>query len=419
MTGTAHHILQNEKTIKTIKTRGAADFDFPQPLIWWYCMKKKILGGTIIFCIVCFIGMVFFGKNLETNPLTVGEMRYAFSSEDLSSGDGRITYLYFGDQSIIYQVPQGDVPNYYRYYIEDQKNVYLGDIPNYYIGTNNVAELGNKIYFFAGILTESEIVNKLFYVDLENNEFGECSEYEDQSVAGITGYSYNDCIVSLKNFLNEDESIQTFFDFYNPKTDQWTTYNKELWRSYDEEGTALYLLYATNENLYSVEDKYNDKGEMTRSLIIYDDNMNQEKQYNLSGDILGFMSNGRVNEMSANTSIIYLKNTSNYGFIGRLQEGRIETLINEERYLEKVDGDTTICEKGNLFFIRRSNILYFYDEEKYTLSAITLDMNEKESLRSVFVDGEYILLVCYVEDDDGSTVSDQIYAIPVTDLIVP
>ncbi len=380
-------------------------------------MKKKVLGGSIVLILICLIGAVVFNKSVEDRQLNSGEVQYDFSAENLALGDGRITYLYYGEQSIIYQVPQDEVPNYYRYYIEEKKNVYLGNIPDFHIGTDRVAKLGNKIYFFAGIAEESKVVNKLFYIDLKNDELVKCSEYEDQSVAGITGYTYKNYIISLKNILNRDGSIQTFFDFYDPKTDQWTAYNEELWRSYEEEGTALYLLYATKENLYSLQDEYDDIGEMTRSLIVYDDDMNQEIKYNLSGDVLEFMNNGRVQEMSVNTSILFLRNTSSYGFLGRWQEGEIETLINGERYLERVEGNAIICGEGNLFFLRRSNILYFYDEENEQLLEIALDLNRNEFLRSVFVDGEYILFICYVEDDEGSLLSERLYVIPITDIL--
>lgn len=304
------------------------------------------------------------------------------------------------DGSLIYSQFESDyTATYYRYYPDRMKKIKIGEIPSYYVGTTDISRMNNTLFFYVGIFkNENNSENILYGIDLDSNSLLKYEETSDtESLPGISAYCLDDAVVTLKNVVEADASIRTFFEFYDIESGAQQKKDEKHWYSYDENGTAIFGFCTSDGYLYSLQDEYIDNGNIVQcKLIQYDTSMEICNTILLDGDILNFIRSGRVNKISIHDDYIFLSNISSYGFLGKIEDNKIIPILNNTHYLQMVP--TQPSDDSMFFYERRSNILYSLN--KGCLEKIELDFDEGISLRSILINGDSVYINCYVQDEN-------------------
>lgn len=407
-------------------------------------MKKKVLGCGIAIAVLSLLGVVLLrfhplwdtgsaGDGLDRDAAQAAGkadddagsegLRYLMlKEEDFNTEERGMFSLYFEEESFIYSVSsnQEEFPHYYRYYFDSGEKVFLGEIPDHFTGLKNgETRLGDGIYFFALLKGEGKR-SALFCIDLNENTVKRCCEYDDGSVPANVARGYQEEVVTLKTIKREDNSVRSFLAFYHPVKDEWAERKNELWQRDQESGVYMSAFYAFKDKLYVLQSEYGGKrGGETKRLILYDGNMNQVKDYVLREGIDRSTSRmGIGSELSINGKLVYVKDSMNYGYLGIMREDKIETIMELEEELIKVYGESRKYGDGALFFRRGADILYRFDQETEQLLQVSLSLNEGETLKRVFVDGDYIMLDCYAEDENGNNLRDRLYVMPIDSIFL-
>lgn len=376
-------------------------------------MKQRIYF-IVFFSVMTIMIIVYFLFCKQSNHAKnqQNKERLSIEIEDFTDKKIVVSYLYFQENdSVIYVAQEKERPVYYRYYFNENKRIEIGEISNLYIYTNTTVEKDGWLYFIVSVLEEDgKAKNKLCGIHLSDNTLHDISECDDNSLPGLNIYSYDDKIVTLKNIVNEDNTITTFLDMYDFDLKKWIPGEKKVWRSFNEEGEAFYVFYADEKQLYVIEDEYASKEAKSRRMLsIYNPNDHEKEAIDLSGEILDYTRSGRLIQLSVDDNLLYMKNTSDYGFVAKIENNRFVTMIDKQKYLTKVWVNNHSQNEKNMYYIRRSDKLFFYDAETDSFQDIHIDLKKNESIHVAMVDGNSLFLSCYVQDEKGNPLGKHVY----------
>ena len=373
--------------------------------------KKQILYLSILIICILLSACQLTKHNHSANSAG-NDAKKRIDFEDFNNGKNNLNYLSFRENdSVIYLYAENGNVTCYRYYFNDGKNVKIAELQDLDGYSSTVAELNEDIYFIVAKRCEDgEIKNELVSISLSNNTLKVLSDCDDKSLPGLEVYLWQNQIVTLKNIVNSDKSIVTLLDGYDLNHDRWETGEKCLWKSYQEEGAALYAFYSDGDKLYAIKDEYAEEG-LKRRLISYGPSYEELFSIPFTGDFLDYSNSGRIIQLFVDDDLIYIRNTSNYGCAARITDGTFETVRENQKNLTKAWISSRQGEKEDVFYIRRSNVLLLWDPNRKAFKEICLDLDEGESIHVAMIDGNSLFLSCYVQDSQGNPLGKHVYLI--------
>lgn len=311
-------------------------------------MKYKLTIICIIIIMLCI--------SCTTNPQAKNTVYKEVVLSDLTKKSSEYLGLLDDNTLLYYLIGSENVP-YYNYNFNTQENTKLGEVKSFYLDVGSAALIENNLYFY---ITKKNQENVLCHIDLKENKLTELQR-KDNSLYGLYCYPLKNSVVTLKNERN-DNNIITYFDLYNTNTKTWERFHENIFNENEREGSAIYVMYADGERLYSIEDQYENK-EAKSYFVIYNSDLQEENRFLLPNELLSFMSEYRVTEMQILDNFFYLKNTSNNGFVGYIENNTIKKIhIGEKLLLSK-----SLNPKDEWVF-------YTHDTNQY----FTLDIKDKK-----------------------------------------
>ena len=163
---------------------------------------------------------------------------------------------------------------------------------------------------------------------------------------GLYIYTLGDGVITLKNERVE-QYITTYLDIYYPSENRWEKHNVNVYDSEKISGSALYVLYADGETLYTIEDRY--EGDTCNSyLVTYDQKLQQKNNIQISGELLSFMNERRINGLYLWDDYIYVKNIANDAFIGYIDGSEVGNSFVVENGYCTAENPTMLCRNNKL-----------------------------------------------------------------------
>lgn len=168
----------------------------------------------------------------------------------------------------------------------------------------------------------------------------------------------------------------------------------------DNTGEQITTFACSNENIYVLVNNMGAENDVY--IEIYDD-----KKYDLLGklyfdsELRNFVSNNGIVEFYCFDSYIYIRNFSDYGAIGEIENNQIKTFLNLPSLRMAYNGKNT---QDNYygFFVRNGRELYLLDVYSDTLYETNLDLSQDESIRNAISDGNNICISILDERDTES-----------------
>lgn len=372
-------------------------------------MKKNMIKAIFCLLMFAFAGMFVFtrmGGNFQEQEQIINENLNHAKSIQYYSDDNTIIYLSFPD----------NIATFSRYYIDTDKVIDIGSIPQYYLSTGKTCYINGILYFYVAVGNSETATNKLFSIDLNTNQIIECNSTIDTSLPGLLAYKMGNCVVTLKNIVNKDGSIFTFFDIYDTETRESKIFHCNQWFSYNIDGTAIFAFYADDEHLYSFQDEYSDDGSVVKTMLhCFDSSFKETSSVELDGDIRDFIKGGRIKEAYLHDNIIFLQNTSSFSYLGIIEGDKIDSIFENEQYLQ-VTYNYSNDEMEEIFYTRRASSIIWYDEESGVLFESSLPVDSSESVRLAILGSNHLIYQCYVEESPDNTLY-HLYSIGVNSIL--
>lgn len=315
-----------------------------------------------------------------------------------ASGRGYSYYNLLDDGSLICAEYYSGA-HYYRYYYESDTLTEIGVIEDFALcfGGISMVQIGSSLYFIVTVEKDGEGVNRLFSIDTDSNTIS-AHPNDDASLWGLSYFRYGDYVATLKNVVDEDNMIYTFVDLYDPEEDVWQKAYQNIFNNETKEGSAIVLIYGTEEYLYLLTDIYSAPRVCETYL----------KQYDLEGNELASIlvplevtdyTEYRPFNMCVADEYFYLGDISNFGYIGKINGTTIEPVYDEAEYnfVQAIPNEPV--NNKLVFFIRQTNKCYVLDIKTGEFSTIELELPEDRSICSIIIDGDTVMINCF---DDSS-----------------
>lgn len=392
-------------------------------------MKKKytLFSGVGISAFIA-ISILLWGAQQSTSnqsfattetPSLTNEDTF-LSTEELSDCEKPSpSFQYFlEDESVVYtELNNGDY-TVYRYYYPSKEKIKIGTVNNFLVNVTPMGRIDNNLFFCVYQGNDTYAKNALYQVDLDNNKLICCEIKDDASVFGVFAYPLDNNIVMLKNVVNEDQSINTFYDIYSVSSGKQKKFNEKKWYSYEENGAALFAYYADGEYLYSFQDTYLNNGETVETrLIQYDSSLREVNNYLLQGEILDYIHSGRIKEATIENGYLYLINTSNFSYVGKLQEDSITPIWeNRESLMQAIDADP---DKSiyQVYFVQWENQVYFLDINTGKITSVQIPLPDGMSIRFILTNGDKLFIDMYIRDKNGDVLPNKICVYEIENLL--
>ena len=327
-------------------------------------MKRiPALVATIIILLLTLTGCSFNNKLTSANGVTHPNY-YEIELSDFTRG--RVEYLgLLSEDSILYYDPSSRRTDYYIYNFSTRENRKVGEIDNYYLDVSSATLLNDSVYFYIAQQQGSQLKNILCQINPDSNTLN-IIEKEDSSLPGLYIYTLGDGVITLKNERVE-QYITTYLDIYYPSENRWEKHNVNVYDSEKISGSALYVLYADGETLYTIEDRY--EGDICNSyLVTYDQKLQQKNNIQISGELLSFMNERRINGLYLWDDYIYVKNIANDAFIGYIDGDEIKKVFAAPTLL--LCGSLT-HNNSPVFYTHSGNTFYSIDENARQVQSYT------------------------------------------------
>ena len=281
-------------------------------------MKHKlttIILTVILFCVGC-----------TSNPVNVDTPYQEVILSDLTKKSSEYLGLINDNTLLYYSIGNETVP-YYSYNFDTNENIKLGEVKSFYLDVGSATLIADNLYYY---VTKKNQENVLCHIDLKKNVLTELQR-KDNSLYGLYCYPLQNSVVTLKN-ERDNEKIITYFDLYHTDTKTWERFHENIFDENKRIGNAIYVMYADGKFLYAIEDEYKNK-EVKSYFVIYNSDLQEENRFLISDELLSFINENRITEMRVWNDFFYLKNISNNGFVGYIDNDTIKKIYTGEKLL--------------------------------------------------------------------------------------
>lgn len=317
------------------------------------------------------------------------------SSQENEIGDiNNYTPIALLDDVVVYNYIDDDgelVIGLYDFSLKKQSDIV--SVEGFYISSGKPAVIDNSVILPVTLDTNE---HKLLMVNADSDTSEIIfSEFNSHPMDAVSIMNTDIYMLSTKK---DNVATATYIRKYNENTgDMDICIEKQFTDIAGEQITAFAY---SNENIYVLVN--NMAAENDIYIEIYDD-----KKYDLLGklyfdsELKNFVSNNGIVEFYCFGSYIYIRNFSDYGAIGKIENNQIKTVLELPNLRMAYNGKNTQDDYYG-FFVRNGRELYLLDIYSDTLYETSLELSQDESIRNAISDGKNICISILDERDTES-----------------
>ena len=270
-------------------------------------------------------------------------------------------------------------------------------VEEFYISSGKPAVIDDSIILPITLNTNE---HKLLRVNSDSNTFemifNEFNSYPMDIVLAMNTDIY---MLSTKK---DDLATTTYIRKYNENTGNMDICIEKQFT--DIAGEQITAFACSNENIYVLVN--NMEGENDAHIEIYDG-----KTYDLLDKVyfvseLNFVSNNGIVEFYCFDGYIYIRNFSDYGVIGKIENDQIKTVLELPNLRMAYNGKNTQDDYYG-FFVRGGREFYLLDVHADILYKTSLEPSQDESIRNAISDGKNVCISILDERDTESYTTKQ------------
>ena len=338
-------------------------------------MKRTI---TLVLWAVCILALLAGCSNQENEIGNINDYT------PIALLDDAVVYNYIDDDGTLVIG---------RYDFSSKKQSDIVSVEGFYISSGKPAVIDGSVILPVTLNTNE---HKLLRVNADSNTsemiFSEFNTYPMDAVSTM------DTDIYMLSTMKDDVAASSYIRKYNENIGDMDICIEKYFT--DAAGGRITAFACNNENIYVMVN--NMEAENDTYIEIYDD-----KKYDLLGklyfdsELRNFVSNNGIVEFYCFDSYIYIRNFSDYGAIGEIENNQIKTFLNLPSLRMAYNGKNT---QDNYygFFVRNGRELYLLDVYSDTLYETNLDLSQDESIRNAISDGNNICISILDERDTES-----------------
>ncbi len=256
-------------------------------------------------------------------------------------------------------------------------------VEEFYISSGKPAVIDDSIILPITLNTNE---HKLLRVNSDSNTFemifNEFNSYPMDIVSTMNTDIY---MLSTKK---DDLATATYIRKYNENTGNMDICIEKQFT--DIAGEQITAFSCSNENIYVLANNMETKNDTY--IEIYDG-----KAYDLlskvyfESEVRDFVSNNGIAEFYCFGSYIYIRNFSDYGLIGKIENNQIKSVLELPNLRMAYNGKNTQDDYYG-FFVRGGREFYLLDVHADTLYKTSLELSQDESIRNAISDGKSICI---------------------------
>lgn len=297
------------------------------------------------------------------------------------------------DDEIVYSyVDNGDVLVIGCYETSSKKKSDITRVEGFYISSGIPAVINDTVMLPVTLNTNE---HKLLMVNVDSGTseiaFSEFNSYPIDTVSAMNTDVY------MLSTMKDDVAATSYIRKYNKNTGNMDICIEKQFTSAGEQIAAF---ACGNENVYVMV--YNMDTENDTYIEIYDgDNFNLLGKLYFDSELQNFVSDNGIVEFYCYDSYIYIRNYSDCGVIGKIENNQIKTFLDFPN-LRMSHNCKNTPDNYYGFFVRSGKDFYFLDIYTDTLYKTSLELLQDESIRSVISDGNNICISIMDERDTES-----------------
>lgn len=263
-------------------------------------------------------------------------------------------------------------------------------VDGFYISSGLPAVIDSSVIFPVTLYTNE---HKLLMINADSNTSDTIfSEYNPSSIDVVS--TMNTAIYILST-IRDNSTETSYIRRYNENTNKMDVCIEKEFAN--NTGERIMAFACSNERIYVLVNQI--EAEDDTYIEIYDD-----KNYDLIGKL--HFDSELENDVSENGIVqfycfddyIYVRNFSDYGAIGKIENDQVKTILNLYKLRIAYNGRNT---QDNYygFFLREGKDFYILDVDTDTLYQTNLGLSQDESFRNVLSNGNDIC-ICILDETD-------------------
>ena len=341
-------------------------------------MLRKHFSPTVILALVLCVSVLTScssewrtGRN-EDGVLT-RELSSSYTTSTLALIDGRMIYTELGNNGA----------TFFSLDIESNKRTEIGFIPEYVMSANCAQLSDNSLYLYVTMESEDgDRTNNLMQIDYEGGQL-RCLSSDNKCSPMIALYGAQQELIAIK--VSASGNGESWIERLDPESgkvlDTVNASKQETFVIGAVAGTELDVL------------AYQELGQGNYKFFIKRYNLDNLKEFgSISLDnIHDYISEARIGEFERIGNYLYFENYSNKSLIAKIDEDAVEEIMQEDN-LALASGNPDYTVHDAIFYVRRTDSCFSFDPETGTTEDVDLDLSVKDYIRSIFTDGEQILV---------------------------
>ena len=284
-----------------------------------------------------------------------------------------------------------------RYVLSSKRQSDIVSVEEFYISSGKPTVIDNSVILPVTLNTNE---HKLLMVNADSDTsemiFSEFNSYPMDAVSVMNTDIY------MLSTMKDDVATATYIRKYNENTGDMDICIEKQFT--DIAGEQITAFACSNESIYVLVN--NMEGENDAHIEIYDG-----KTYDLLGKVyfeseLNFVSNNGIAEFYCFDGYIYIRNFSDYGVIGKIENNQIKTVLELPNLRMAYNGKNTQDDYYG-FFVRGGREFYLLDVHADILYKTSLELSQDESIRNAISDGKNVCISILDERDTESYTTKQ------------
>lgn len=285
---------------------------------------------------------------------------------------------------IVYNYIDNDDELVIGYYdIESKKQSDVMREDGFYISSGLPAIIGNSVILPVTLNTNE---HKLLMINADSNTsetiFNEFNSYPIDAVSTMSTDIY------MLSTMRDNSTATSYIRKYNENTNNMDICIEKEFT--DNTGEQIIAFACNNEKIYVMVNQIETGNDIY--IEIYDD-----KNYDLLGklyfdsELNNFVSTNGIVQFYCFGDYIYIRNYSDYGAIGKIENDQVKTILNLPSLRIVYNGENT---QDNYygFFLRSGKEFYLLDVYTDTLYQTNLGLSQDESIRNAISNGNDICI---------------------------
>lgn len=327
--------------------------------------SKYLFGGLLVFAFV----MTLLLNSKQENKL--GDIN---NYTPIALLEDSIVYNYINDDDAL-------VIGYYDITSKKQSDIICED--GFYISSGLPVVIGNSVILPVTLNTNE---HKLLMINTDSNTsemlFNEFNSYPIDVVSIINTNIY------MLSSMGDNSTTTNYIRKYNEKTNNMDICIEKEFT--DNAGEQIIAFACNNEKIYVMINQIETGNDIY--IEIYDDqNYDLLGKLYLDSELYNFVSTGGLVQLYCFDEYIYIRNYSDYGAIGKVENDQVKTILNLPSLRIVYNGENT---RDNYygFFLRSGKEFYLLDVYTDTLYQTNLGLSQDESIRNAISNGNDICI---------------------------